>query len=504
MEAMTTHEERVLKAMKARKSLIPQARRSRWRQRFHFMAPAGWINDPNGCIYHEGRYHLFYQHNPCAGRWAAMHWGHAVSADLLHWEHLPIALAPSETYDDHPEGGVFSGSVAANGEELAALYTATTKIAARFVQTQCLATSADGGLTFRKYEANPLIPAPPPGTSSDFRDPKVIRHGNLWYMVVGASLGGGAHAGGEGCCMLYASPDLRRWEYRGIIARSGGKLGTMWECPDLFPLGGQWALTFSPMFSGDKTTVYFVGDMDFENARFHSRNSGELDRGGDYYAVQSMAAPDGRTLLMAWQNGWDWMPGWKGFGPAPQDGWCGNMALPRSVRLDGKNRITSQPADETRSLRRDEWTHSSLAVDAVPFPVPCADPVCFELALEIDITRTSARRLHVDLRGNGEQRTRLTLNFSEKRMLLNRTRADGGITDGIRDCPLALETNSMDLRIFSDTTSLEVFADGGKACMSANIYPADREFGGSFLSTDDGTVAMLRVSSWRLAATVND
>jgi beta-fructofuranosidase len=485
--------------MEARKALFPQVKSSRWRQRWHFMAPAGWINDPNGCVYYNGAYHLFYQHNPYSGHWSAMHWGHAISTDLVHWAHLPIALAPSETYDNHPDGGIFSGSTVINSGELVALYTATTANGTSFVQTQCLAASTDGGITFQKYDGNPVIMTPPDGASMDFRDPKVIRHGDCWYMVLGASLGKGAKAGGEGCCMMYASHDLRHWDYCGIIARSGEKLGTMWECPDLFQLNNQWALTFSPMFSGNKTAVCLIGDMDFRNAKFQCRHQSELDWGGDYYAVQSMRTPDGRVVLMAWQNGWDWMPNWKGFGPMQEDGWCGHMAIPRNITFDNNNRIISQPVSELQALRRDECRINNLSIGAEPFSIPCADLVCFEIEMEIDLTRTKASCFSIDLRANAEYRTRLVIDFTEKKLILDKSRSDDGISAGTRECPLVLDKRHLNVRVFSDTISVEVFADSGKACMSANIYPTHKEQG-IFLSADTGVVSLTHVRTWRLDA----
>lgn len=268
-------------------------------QRYHFMAPAYWINDPNGCIFFEGKYHLFYQHNPYAPVWGAMHWGHAVSKDLVHWEHLPIALAPSEPYDDHPEGGVFSGSAVYHEGVLSVFYTGTTNYGAGFVQTQCLAESRDGGVTFEKYSGNPVINELPPDASPDFRDPKVLRVEDMWYMIIGSSEGSGAWHGGDGCVQMYRSGDLKNWSYCGVIARSNGKLGSMWECPDLFRLGEKWVLIFSPMLCGARKTVYQVGEMDFDNVRFTCESQVKIDWGCEYYAPQSLRDQQERAILIA-------------------------------------------------------------------------------------------------------------------------------------------------------------------------------------------------------------
>ena len=152
------------------------------RQRYHFMGPCGWINDPNGLIYYKGKYHFFYQFNPYSGFWSQMHWGHAVSDDLLHWEHLPVALAPSEIYDDHPQGGCFSGSAIEKDGDLYLVYTGTANNGNGFEQTQNVAVSVDG-VHFSKCEGNPVI-EPPEGVPHDFfRDPKVWEHEGLYYLV---------------------------------------------------------------------------------------------------------------------------------------------------------------------------------------------------------------------------------------------------------------------------------------------------------------------------------
>ena len=166
--------EKAQKAVQAAKLLIKNAK---MRQRFHFMAEAGWINDPNGLIFFKNQYHFFYQYNPYDSYWGAMHWGHAVSNDMVHWEYLPIALAPSEHYDNHERGGCFSGSSIEHDGKLYLVYTGAANYGDGFVQTQCLAYSEDG-IHFEKYEKNPIITAPEGYEQENFRDPKVWKHAN--------------------------------------------------------------------------------------------------------------------------------------------------------------------------------------------------------------------------------------------------------------------------------------------------------------------------------------
>jgi len=493
-----THAEKLRMAQEAVDKGSLAASKCTFRQKYHFMAPSGWLNDPNGCIFFENNYHMFYQHNPYAPVWGSMHWGHATSIDLVHWKHEPIALAPSENYDDHPEGGVFSGSAVEYNGALAVLYTGTTNHGQGFVQTQCLAVSQDKGYCFSKYEGNPVIGERPAGISPDFRDPRVFRHKDFWYMVLGASLGKGAWQGGEGCALLYRSADLKEWEYQGIVAKSAGKYGSMWECPDLFPLDGKWVLMFSPMFMNDRQkTVFLVGEMDFNKPEFSIEQDGEIDWGGEYYAPQSLIDPKGRRVLIAWQNGWDWMPWWKDFGPTKKGGWCGCMALPRSVSLDTRKRIVSAPVCELELLRNDKKTIENIKVNTEKTAIPCTDPISFELEMEIDLSKTKAQKLFLLVRANSEKYTVITVNFKEKKLRFDRNNSDDGFSQGSRECDVLLENNSCIMRLFSDTTSIELFLDGGRTCMSNTIYPVHKEQG-IYLFSEGGDVFVKRIDTWAL------
>ena len=199
---------------------------------------------------------------------------------------------------------------------------------------------------------------------------------------------------------------------------------------------------------------------------------------------------------MAWQNGWDWMPWWKDFGPVSAEGWCGSMALPRRVSLD-KGRMVSEPAEELAALRRDERSTGWLEVDEEAREVPCANPDAFELGMTIDFKNTSARAVHLDLRAGGDRRSRLTVDLAGKRLIFDRTRADGGHTGGIRSCELPLEGDALDLRVFSDTVSIEAFAAGGLCCMSNLIYPTHPDQR-CRISAEGGT-ARLNITTWRMA-----
>lgn len=463
------HRMRLAQADDACMAFAAHAAASPLRQNYHFMPPSGWMNDPNGCIYHNGKHHLFYQHNPYSPHWAAMHWGHAVSTDMLHWQHMPMALAPSCILDDHPQGGCFSGSAVPISENaLALLYTAVNEHNVNPV-TQCAAISRDG-IHFEKSVQNPVIARLPPNVPRDLRDPKVLRYGKFWYMVVGAALGGSARQGGDGCAVLYRSANLLDWEYLGVFAQSRGRFGTMWECPDLFPLGNKWVLTFSPMFCGNKTAVYWIGEMDFETPRFILQSDGLLDWGGEYYAAQSYSAPKERRIAMAWQNGWDWMPGWKGFGPTAQQGWCGCMALPRELELDPAGQLTAKPIPELAALRLSPvCLQKTIGSQAVRLPCPAPD--CCELELCFFLQNTTAQRILLDLRIAEKRFTRILVDLQEEKLLFDRANADGGQCNENRSAPLKITGDELRLRIFCDTISVELFIEESRVSMSNLIYP---------------------------------
>ncbi|VTM59124.1 glycoside hydrolase family protein 32 [Klebsiella pneumoniae] len=214
-----------------------QALNLRWYPHYHLAARAGWINDPNGLVWFDGWYHAFYQHHPYSTQWGPMHWGHARSKDLVHWEHLPVALAPEGPED---KDGCFSGSAVVDGDTLALIYTGhkfhgDPGDEANLYQVQCLATSRDG----IHFERQGMVVDTPPGMHH-FRDPKVWREGDCWYMIVGA------REGDTGQVRLYRSADLRQWQDAGVLDEAESTMGYMWECPDFFTLNGKRVLMFSP------------------------------------------------------------------------------------------------------------------------------------------------------------------------------------------------------------------------------------------------------------------
>lgn len=296
----------------------------------HFEPQKGWINDPNGLCFFQGQVHAFFQHYPYAAHWGPMHWGHAVSRDLLHWRELPIALSPDQPYEDG--GGCFSGSAVEKDGRLWLFYTSVSKERG---QAQSVAFS-DDGVAFTKYPGNPVIPQSPlDPASKDFRDPKVFPYGDGYRMVVGAG------AEGLASILLFRSADLLRWEYVGPLFQTG-EMGPVCECPDLFPLGDRWALLFSRMDTG--AAQFILGDFDGE--RFTPQSFQQPETGTDFYAPQTFLDGRGRRLCVAWLYHWK--------RPVPEGAArAGALTVPREVRLED-GRVLLAPAEEAAPLLRAE------------------------------------------------------------------------------------------------------------------------------------------------------
>lgn len=295
------------------------------RAEFHFQPDKGWINDPNGLIYYKGQYHAFFQYNPDELRNNRIRWGHAVSDDLLHWKQLPSAIFPDEEYD---AGGCWSGSAIEKDGKLYLFYTAVPR---QWGQAQAVAVSSDG-INFKKYAGNPVIPgAPIP--ANDFRDPKVGRLGDGYYMVVGSG------CDGEGKILLYTSVDLLDWKYEGVLYEGKG-LASVYECPDLFPLGDKYVLMFSKMCQTVKSAHFVIGT--FDGKRFVPESESEPENGPHFFAPQTFEDGQGRRILIAWMNDWTRKP-------APDDTFAGSFTIPREVKItDGK--IFLYPVAEAEKL----------------------------------------------------------------------------------------------------------------------------------------------------------
>ena len=301
------------------------------RLQYHFEPRSGWMNDPNGLVFFRGQYHAFFQHNPHDIVWGPMHWGHAVSRDLLHWEELPIALTPDQPYENG--GGCFSGSAVVKDDRLYLFYTSVSETA----QTQSVAYS-DDGVHFQKYEGNPVIGACPEG-HANFRDPKVSEIDGTYYMVVGA---GNSRIGRV---LLFASEDLLRWEYRGILFEDR-RFAPCMECPDFFRLGDSYVLMFSRMGTRAHRAAQLFVIGDFHGGKLIPEQIMQPERGEDFYAGQTFLDADGRRILIGWM--WHW-----GKEAEPGARSAGALSIPRELSLEG-GVLRTFPCRQSRPLLKKE------------------------------------------------------------------------------------------------------------------------------------------------------
>ncbi|MEB7691232.1 MULTISPECIES: glycoside hydrolase family 32 protein [Staphylococcus] len=432
----------------------------RYRLGYHVMAKSGWINDPNGFVYFKGYYHIFYQHYPYAAEWGPMHWGHARSKDLIHWETLPIALTPGSKED---KDGCFSGTAIVKDDILYLVYTGHHYYEGddnpdHFWQNQNLAYSLDG-VNFTKYKNNPIIGKPPEDNTHHFRDPKVWEHNSKYYQLLGSQANDGL-----GRAILYVSENLIEWEYLGEIdhAQNKEKEGFMWECPDLFHLNGEDILLCSPQgispqqtqFLNLHNTGYFLGDLDYKKAKFNrTSNFIELDKGHDFYAAQTLLAPDGRRILIGW------MAMWENEMPEQKDGWSGALTLPRELVLKG-DQMYMKPIKELNSLRKDKSENKNFQLDEV-----------YSLS---NVTEHSEIELDLSLENNGsyfniyfkdKQNTSfLTLKYSNNNFILT------GIDTSDQRYATSNLTEKVEMRIFIDKSSIEIFINEGEVVFTERYY----------------------------------
>lgn len=462
----------------------------RYRLGYHVMAPANWINDPNGLVQYKGEYHVFYQHHPYDENWGPMHWGHVKSNDLVHWEQLPVALAPGDTCDTD---GCFSGSAVDNNGELTLIYTGhhyTDKEQNLFYQNQNIAVSKDG-ITFDKVGENPVIAEPPADSSHHFRDPKVWKYNDTWYMVLGNST-----KEEIGRVILYSSSDLRKWEYIGVLAQSNGDLGYMWECPDFFELDGKYVLLFSPqgvesdgdLYNNLFQTGYLVGEYDYETNEFVHGSFTELDNGHDFYAVQTLLDDQGRRIAIGW------MDMWESNMPTKAEGWCGALTLPRVVTMGANNKILMNPVEELTLLRESEHNECTNQFISGSYLVETNKDLV-EVKAVFDLTNSNAQSVGLKIRGMNQEEAVLTYHLDKQKLTLDCSKC-GKEEDGIRNA--ILEANEiLSLHVFIDRSSIEIFANDGQTTMTSRIYPTEERLGIE-LFAENGDVQIKELTYWNL------
>ncbi|MCI9362924.1 MAG: glycoside hydrolase family 32 protein [Oscillospiraceae bacterium] len=440
---------------------------------FHLSPTVGWLNDPNGFSFYQGEYHLFYQYHPYDTNWGPMHWGHCKSKDMLHWERLPAALAPDQPYD---QNGCFSGSAAETPEgQHILMYTGVRKDGNREFQTQCIAVG--DGINYEKLPSNPVITkelVPPGGSFQDFRDPKIWWDGSQWLAVAGNRT-----EDGSGAVLLYASRDLKDWNFKGTIDRSRNQWGKMWECPDLFPLDGQMVLLVSPQeletsdlnFHKGYESLCLLGSWEPEKNRFIRRSVLPIDQGLDFYAPQTLLAPDGRRIMVAWMQDWDSAK----CVPEGQN-WFGQMTLPRELHIRN-GRLIQQPV---RELER--WRGERTAYENVEVSGDMSLPGIFGRTLDL-ILRLQAQDGPFTLKFAQDNSHFTAFTFQPDRSLLTLDRSHSGLPKGhalSRTIPVRSREGLLELRLILDRFSVEAFVNGGEQTLSATLYTPQEATGISF------------------------
>lgn len=457
---------------------------------YHMSSPTGWINDPNGFSVFQGQYHLFFQYHPFSKKWGPMHWGHCTSEDFIKWEYLPCALAPEESYD---EGGCYSGSAIEVDGEHVLIYTGVMD---RYLddgfhyyrQVQCIAKG--DGIDYRKSEENPIITGEslPEGSSlEDFRDPKVWREDDGYYLVVGSRA-----KDGSGQILMYYSEDLNQWEYVTVLEQSKNKYGRMWECPDFFSLGDRQILLVSPQdmrakgleFHNGNNSIFIYGQYEKESHKFKREKVTSADYGLDFYAAQTLLTQDGRRILIGWMQSWD-----ANITPASFQ-WSGMMTIPRELTLE-HGRIYQRPVRELEKYRTDMVRYDNLSITGSTILKNITGRV---LELLVEIIGFDFEHFRIQFAKNDEYQT--FLQYSHKKRCLTIDRTHSGIDRDVvcrRRMELApiQEENGKEmlkLRILLDKYSVEVFANDGEKVMSSLFYtPLEAE---GIVFDSDGTACI--------------
>jgi fructan beta-fructosidase len=489
--------------------------REPFRPQFHFTPAVNWMNDPNGLLYFDGEYHLFFQYNPFGAKWGHMSWGHAVSRDLVRWEHLPVAI---------PEGGgvmAFSGSAVVDWNNtsgfgrdgtppLVAIYTGHRETN----QSQYLAYSNDRGRTWTVYDGNPVLDI----GRKDFRDPKVFWHQPQQQWVMALALPD------EHKVRFYGSRDLKGWRHLSDFGPAAA-VGGIWECPDLFelPVDGdpkttRWVLIVSlnPGGPGGGSGMqYFVGHFDGSRFVAESPASGVADAGmpvdqvlwadygADYYAAVSFSdvpREDGRRLWLGWMNNWDYAQ------DIPTGPWRSAQSLPRSLALRTTSqgiRLVQEPVAELKTLRGARHTVAPQPIGdgAVSLAAQGIAGTALEIVAEFEVG--TAAELGMKVRAGGPEETMIGIDPRAGRLFVDRTRSGqvGFHPEFSRrhTAPLRVKDGRVTLHVFVDWSSVEVFAADGEVVLTDQIFPSPASDGVA-LYARGGTARLVSLEAWPLAS----
>ena len=442
------------------------------RPAFHATPTIGWMNDPNGFSFFQGECHLFYQYHPYSNEWGPMHWGHLKTKDFIRWERLPCALAPDEEYD---ASGCFSGGAVElpDGRQLL-MYTGVQRHhdAEGFiqdVQTQCIAIG--DGVDYEKYSLNPVLSKkdlPKGGSAIDFRDPKVWQgEDGMYYAVIGNRT-----EDDSGAILLYQSHDCLEWEFVRTLDRCHNQYGRMWECPDFFDLDGKQLILTSPQdmnpigleFHAGNCTLCLMGSFAPEKG-FTRERVQAIDYGLDFYAPQTLLAPDGRRIMIGWMQNWDTV------GSKPSHcRWFGQMTLPRELSIEN-GRLYQRPVRELETYRRNPVIHHHILVSGET-NLPGVQGRVLDMTVTVKpMGPNSYRWFRLHVAKDGQHDTIIRYKPDESTLKIDRCRS--GLPRDIvhtRSFLVQPRDGEIKLRVVLDRFSVEVFVNDGEAAASAVIY----------------------------------
>jgi fructan beta-fructosidase len=473
--------------------------KEKYRPRFHFSPAKNWTNDPNGLVYFNGEYHLFYQYNPYGNRWGHMSWAHSVSADLIHWKHLPIAIPEKDSIM------IFSGSAVADKNNtsgfankqgqipMIAIYTAhiipDSSDKENYRQEQHIAYSLDKGRTWTKYSGNPVLDM----HKKDFRDPKVFWYDKdkKWIMAVVLP-----H---EHIVQFYSSKNLKRWDHLSDFGPAGDYTN-IWECPDLLqvPIENEPAKKKWVLINSQQTTMqYFVGE--FDGTKFINENPTDKiyrpDYGPDYYAAVTYNLPTGQQpILLGWANNWSYA------NDIPTFPWKSAMALPRNLSLKKINNewiLFQQPLAALKKLRTDPIELKNISVNGKK------DISLKSQQFEMEVVFKSKTNAGVHLAVGSQNVFVIGYDAASKKLFVDRSGCSNNSFNknfaslSRYETALAPAKGKIKLHIFFDHSIVEVFANDGETLMTAQIFP-DENDNGIELFSDGGATTFESVKLWKI------
>jgi beta-fructofuranosidase len=464
------------------------------RPQYHFVAPANWMNDPNGCFFWKGKYHLFYQYNPHGAFWGSIHWGHAVSSDLVHWQDCPVALTPSR--DGPDKQGCWSGCVVNNNGIPTAFYTGIEP------QTVCMATSTDDLINWQQLET-PVIDKPPSGLeltgfpsitghpSADFRDPFVWWESGRWYLAIGA---GFREKGGA--ALLYDSEDLLRWRYLGPILN--GVIGSncnMWECPVLLRFGSRCILFVCP--HPEAKYIYWISGQ-WREGTIEEQRRGKLDLGSYVYAPQSLYDPNQDRYVL-----WTWIKEGRSEEAQRAAGWSGLLSLPKECRLTPDGSLALEPARELISLRREHWAGpQEKLTSASKNPFEGLEADFLEMEAELSFGEPAICEVYLRTSPDQSEYTLISYHSAEGTITVDGTHSSlsADVEHQIVSGDLRPDREGkVRFRLFVDRSVLELFLADSTA-ITQRLYPTREDSLGLSFKVRQGSVFVHYLSAWKLSS----